>query len=73
VAMKVLSAPFEHKLITSNPEELLARQQQETSQAPMVPIQTPVQLPKDTNFGFQTPTPTSSIGQPITTDSSTNK
>lgn len=27
VAMKVLSAPFEHELITSNPEEILQRQQ----------------------------------------------
>ncbi|MEK9176345.1 MAG: hypothetical protein AAB520_02810, partial [Patescibacteria group bacterium] len=28
VAMKVLSAPFEHKLITSNPEEILKRQEE---------------------------------------------
>lgn len=35
VAMKVLSAPFEHELITSNPEEILQRQQ------PQPPIQSP--------------------------------
>ncbi len=35
VAMKVLSAPFEHELITSNPEELLRRQEN------MQPTQTP--------------------------------
>ncbi len=39
VAMKVLAAPFEHTLITSNPEELLRRQQEEAvmSKAPPVP------------------------------------
>ncbi len=38
VSMKVLAAPFEHKLITSNPEEILKRQQEE---AIMNPTQTP--------------------------------
>lgn len=38
VSMRVLAAPFEHKLITSNPEEVLKRQQEE---AIMNPTQTP--------------------------------
>lgn len=33
VAMKVLSAPFEHELITSNPEELLRKQEAATAVA----------------------------------------
>ncbi len=33
VAMKVLAAPFEHELITSNPQEILERQQQAQSSA----------------------------------------
>lgn len=37
VAMKVIAAPFEHQLITSNPEELL-KKQQEAQTAP--PVQT---------------------------------
>lgn len=37
VAMKVLAAPFEHELITSNPQEILEREQQALSQEP--PIQ----------------------------------
>lgn len=48
VAIKVLSAPFEHKLITSNPQEILERQQAEASQvtqptdnsSPEQPLQT---------------------------------
>lgn len=32
VAMKVLAAPFEHELITSNPQEILEREQQNLSQ-----------------------------------------
>lgn len=33
VAMKVIAAPFEHQLITSNPEELLKKQQQAKTMA----------------------------------------
>ncbi|GIW62161.1 MAG: hypothetical protein KatS3mg089_1013 [Patescibacteria group bacterium] len=32
VAMKVLAAPFEHELITSNPQEIIEREQQNLSQ-----------------------------------------
>lgn len=42
VAMKALSAPFEHEIITSNPEELLKRQQASQS-----PIQTPQTNPPE--------------------------
>jgi len=37
VAMKVLSAPFEHELITSNPEELLRKQREEALMNPGQP------------------------------------
>jgi hypothetical protein len=51
VAIKVIAAPFEYQLITSNPEELLKRQQaaqaqkmltQEPPPAPQQPINNPV-------------------------------
>ncbi len=35
VAMKVIAAPFEHELITSNPQEVLARQQAMARQEPV--------------------------------------
>ena len=53
VSMKVLAAPFEHKLITSNPEEVLKRQQEEAimNQAQM-PTFTPVAISTQTIPGF---------------------
>ncbi len=49
VAMKVIAAPFEHELITSNPEEVLKRQQQAAAeavpQAPPPQVQAPVSPP----------------------------
>lgn len=44
VAMKVLAAPFEHKLITSNPEEMLKmRMEKEISTQPSIPSPLPEQ------------------------------
>jgi type IV secretory pathway VirB4 component len=39
VAMKVLAAPFEHELITSNPQEILEREQQALSQENVIASQ----------------------------------
>lgn len=50
VAMKVLAASFEHELITSNPEELLRKQEnfvQPASQAPQQSLQTPQPNPPE--------------------------
>ncbi len=51
VAVKVIAAPFEHQLITSNPEELLKRQQQAKMQAAQSPTDADVQahIPQDTH------------------------
>ncbi len=40
VAIQVVSAPFEHALITSNPEEVLKRQQEENNNKPVQEIKT---------------------------------
>lgn len=55
VAMKVFAAPFEHELITSNPAELLKRQQDEEARTmqPAEPTASP------------TESPTSPVPQPI--------
>ncbi len=58
VSMKVISAPFEHKIITSNPEELLRRQEEqrimnETSFS--APYQNPAPISPMNQSGFVPP------------------
>ena len=48
VAMKALAAPFEHELITSNPEELLKRQEKAALQKAM-PVEKPADAQQATN------------------------
>ena len=59
VAMKVIAAPFEYQLITSNPEELLKRQQQAKAQA--------ADNPTDENIvkATQNPSPPATPTQPV--------
>ena len=59
VAMKVIAAPFEYQLITSNPEELLKRQQQAKAQA--------ADNPTDENIAkvTQSPSPPATPTQPV--------
>ena len=59
VAMKVIAAPFEYQLITSNPEELLKRQQQAKAQA--------ADNPTDENIMkvTQNPSPPATPTQPV--------
>ncbi len=61
VAMKAFAAPFEHELITSNPMEILKRQQ--TQQA-MSLTHEPVTKPSNTNATTYNPTATSPTTQP---------
>ncbi len=65
VAMKALAAPFEHELITSNPEELLKRQEQLALQKAM-----PVEKPTEAQ-PLSTPAPASlKPEEPVNTPSS---
>jgi type IV secretory pathway VirB4 component len=54
VAMKVIAAPFEHELVTSNPKEIL-KQQQAASSAPVVPSAQQPSSPPITQEPQQTP------------------
>lgn len=47
VAMQIVAAPFEHKMITSNPEELLGEKEAKTitNEAPQVDYELPTELP----------------------------
>ena len=63
VAMKVFAAPFEHELITSNPAEILQRQQEEEAQAKtptIIPSAAPT-LPKITQPIISSSSSTSSF------------
>lgn len=60
VAMKVIAAPFEHQLITSNPEELMKRQQAQQQQAQVAP-----KIPLPTMPQFQAPPPTNTFKPPV--------
>jgi type IV secretory pathway VirB4 component len=63
VAIRVLAAPFEHEIITSNPEELLKKQSEESALEGIVaqqpenpePLQTPPQPPVEPNLENQNP------------------
>jgi hypothetical protein len=56
VPMKVIAAPFEHQLITSNPEEIMKRQQQQAAQqAAMIGAQPPAAKPTMTGPTMQQP------------------
>lgn len=71
VAMKVFAAPFEHELITSNPMELLKKQQQQNEQAGATqPVGTPTQtaVPMETTSAQQ---PTATNYQPPAPGSAT--
>ena len=61
VAMKVLAAPFEHELITSNPEELLAYQARDlpptSEETPVHEVVPPVEEVKPQPTVQQTPPP----------------
>ena len=46
VAMQVVAAPFEHEMITSNPEDVLAQQQPAPSQPDQDPIETTTTVEK---------------------------
>jgi len=65
VAMKVFAAPFEHELITSNPVELLRRQQEQQLQfqanATADPSAAPVIPPPSTIPVMKPPEPTSNV------------
>jgi len=45
VAMKVIAAPFEHTMITSNPQEILKMQEEETAERVQSMAETPVEQP----------------------------
>lgn len=62
VAMRVVAAPFEHNLITSNPEELLKRQQKEQIMNPGVPFSSP--LPQTEALKHAVSDPMDSLAQP---------
>src|SRR3989337_4577274 len=49
VAMRVLAAPFEHELITSNPEELLKQRQKEAIMDPLAQNQASQQNTQEQN------------------------
>ncbi len=61
VALRIVSSPEEHKLITSNPQEIAARQNQSSIRAPQVvtaPVVTPAQSPAPVlSQEFQLPAP----------------
>lgn len=82
VAMKIIAAPFEHQLITSNPEEIMKRQQAQRaaglidSQPAMPPQQPPVQqappiaqpvnIPAAVQYGNPVMNPQGQVNQPGT-------
>lgn len=57
VAMKVIAAPFEHTLITSNPQEILNMEQKAAQAAPTTPTVTQTAPTLDTIPMVQPPTP----------------
>src|SRR6185437_5518583 len=80
VAMKVFAAPFEHELITSNPMELLKRQQDKertaqaeaaTSGQTAVPMSTPGTQPSAPASTAQTPPAATSYESPTPPDTGT--
>lgn len=64
VAMKVIAAPFEYQLITSNPEELLKRQQQARMQAADNPSDKDVEAVNQAPTQPMTPQPPAPPGSP---------
>lgn len=56
VAMKVIAAPFEHEVITSNPEEVMKRQQQASGVQPSEPTPPPPEPTASNPVSQQAPT-----------------
>ena len=86
VAIKVIAAPFEHTLITSNPQEILNRKEQENLtlqhdfQGPQAPMSNPVPAPTANESSQQTTSSTPSVSpvelhseKPITQNIVSNK
>lgn len=66
VVMKVIAAPFEHTIITSNPQELMKKEQGEIPQAPPPDILSPVEKQNAQPAMPLTEEPsTSSISNPV--------
>lgn len=57
VSMKVIAAPFEHTMITSNPQEILKMQEEEAEREQSI-TQAPIEHPTTPNSGLNTAPPT---------------
>ncbi len=57
VAVKVIAAPFEHEIVTSNPQELLQRQQKEQKESLTSPFSNQADVRRESSSGAETNTP----------------